>query len=100
MSECVMCDAGVPTKVGIPVVSVDGKPVTASLLVSQQAAERMEEFFQLQQTLGIAKEELYAAIQAIENNDLPYARSSALRAANLVVEAWQTERKYTRKEPT
>lgn len=40
-----------------------------------------------------AKEELYAAIQAIEDGDLPYARSSSLRAANYVTEAWQHARR-------
>lgn len=54
--------------------------------------------------LAHAKEELYNAIQAIESGDLPFARSSSLRAANLIVEAWQVERKFMpspgEKDPT
>lgn len=40
-----------------------------------------------------AEEELFNAIQALEKGDLPFARSSALRAANRIVEAHQTARK-------
>ncbi len=46
-----------------------------------------------EEALKAAKEELYTAIQALENGDLPFARSSSLRAAGLVVEAHQSARK-------
>ena len=46
-----------------------------------------------EEALKAAKEELYTAIQALEDGDLPYARSSSLRAAGLVVEAHQSARK-------
>lgn len=40
-----------------------------------------------------AQEELWSAIQAIENGDLPFARSSSQRASTLIIEAWQKNRK-------
>lgn len=42
--------------------------------------------------------ELYNAIEAIEKGDLPFARSSALRAANRVVEIHQNARKTKSEE--
>jgi hypothetical protein len=40
-----------------------------------------------------AQEELWKGIQAIEDGDLPFARSSAQRAASMVTEAWQKDRR-------
>jgi hypothetical protein len=45
-----------------------------------------------QEFLDKAKEELYASIQAIEDGDLPFARSSAARAASLITDGWQADR--------
>lgn len=42
-----------------------------------------------------ALNELYEAIQAIENGDLPFARSSSQRASGLIIEAWQTRNRLT-----
>lgn len=40
-----------------------------------------------------AQEELFTAIQAIEDGDLPFARSSSQRASGLIIEAHQKDRK-------
>jgi hypothetical protein len=45
-----------------------------------------------QEYLNRAIEELYTAIQAIENGDLPFARSSSVRATNFIVDAHQKAR--------
>ena len=47
-----------------------------------------------------AQEELYTAIQAIEDRDLPFARSSSQRASGLIIEAWQKDRKMPQPELT
>lgn len=59
------------------------KVIRGSLIVSPEVASLIDQ----------AKEELYQAIQAIEDGDLPFARSSSQRASGLVIEAWQTRSK-------
>lgn len=46
-----------------------------------------------QELMQKALEELYTAIQALENGNLPFARSSSTRATGLIVEAHQAARK-------
>ena len=55
------------------------KVIRGPLIVDPDVAEKLDQ----------AKEELYQAIQALEDGDLPFARSSSQRASGLVIEAWQ-----------
>lgn len=46
-----------------------------------------------------AEEELYAALQAIQDGDLPFARSSSTRAASRITEAHQASRQTPSNSP-
>lgn len=46
-----------------------------------------------EEILKQAQEELYTALQAIEEGNLPFARSSSQRASNMITEAWKLARK-------
>ena len=46
-----------------------------------------------QDYLKEAEEELYTALKALQDGDLPFARSSAMRAANRVTDAHQAGRR-------
>lgn len=64
---------------------ISSKVIRGSLIVSPEVVSLIDQ----------AKEELYQAIQAIEDGDLPFARSSSQRASGLVIEAWQTRNKMS-----
>lgn len=49
--------------------------------------------------LAQAEAELYAALQALQDNDLPFVRSSAARAQDFVLQAWRS-RGNTKQEAT
>lgn len=82
MSDCTLCNAGVPVKKKVA-VNIGEHRGELVVIVSPEVAKKINQ----------AKEEMYQAIQAIEDGDLPFARSSSQRASGLIIEAWQDRNK-------